>query len=231
MRKCILVFFLLLSLKERVFAYYLHVENLSQSDFRSFVEDVGTLMGKGGGRFDVENLKIEFQTVLLDIGRLESHWRNVGGENVFPELLPFIEMDVSKRIYRRFGTGLSFISLPHSQFQVLSIYGEYEIIRNSAMSPSVSVRGFYAKTIQDISPHFYSVGAEGGISKRKAGVVYFGGLGFYYVRGNSDGLAGEDVFRVKLKAGVEMTVSPLIVGAKIEISTLFIYSLSFGFSF
>lgn len=225
------MFILLFSLKEEALAYYLYTEKLSQSDFRSLVEDIGTLIGKGGGRFDVENFRVEFRTIFLDIGRFDPQWVNVSENGTFPELLPFLEMDITKRIYRNFGGGLSFISLPHSQFQVITLWSEYEIIKDSVISPSVSIRTFYARTIQNTSPHFYSIGAEGGITKRKAGIVYFGGVGVYYVKGNSRELAGEDVFRVKLKAGVELIVSPAVLSAGLEISTLFMYSIGFGFSF
>ncbi len=222
---------LLLFFSSKANSYFIHLEDMTQSEFASTVEELGILLSMTNiGGFDTMGLKgisMSFNIIGADITPSDSHWKKAFEGKKGPEILPILRFDLEKG-FPHFDLGLHITSLPGSQILTGGIDLEYEIIRESIFRPSWTFRTSYSTTLFSEAPHLYSITAETGISKRKAGMVYYVGLGGLYSKGNAKEFSAHDFFLAKGKLGITFHMGFMKFTLQADISSIFIYTFGIG---
>lgn len=228
----VVVFLLFLPFKS--YSFFLHLDGMSQGEFNSLCEELSVLssLSETGG-FDSagwSGISMTASIVGMDIRPSHTYWRKALG-NSGPDILPLLRFELEKGFPFSLDAGIHLTSLPGSQFQLTGGWIEYEMMREGIFRPSFTTRFSFSGTIFSVSPYLYTLAAEGGVSKRKAGFLYYGGFGVFYSKADAKGFSDVEFFRVKGKMGITFFLRPFTLTLQVDISSIFLYTMGFGGSF
>jgi len=226
---------LLLLIPFNGFSYFIHTENMTEGDFSNIAEEFGilsTLSATGG--FDTmgwKELSLSAEVIGMDIAPRSSHWKKALKGKRAPDILPLLRFEIEKGLPWSFDIGFHITNLPSSQMEMAGFWIEYEIMRESIFRPSLSVRSSFTSTIFSESPHIYSITLETGISKRKAGFIYYAGFGTFYSKANAAGFEEKNFVKVKGTLGITFLIEAFTITLEADISSIFLYTIGTGMKF
>jgi hypothetical protein len=214
---------------------------ISQSDFKSFSQQIGALIAyrnlAPAEPLGISGFDVGVEVSAISVDKNSAYWRSAFSNDA-PAYLGFPKLRVRKGLPYGFDIGAMYAYVPDSNIKLYGAELSKALLDGSAATPAIGVRATYSKLagVDDLGLQTY--GMDISISKGFVFLTPYAGAGI--VRISSDakgflqaiGLKNETITTPRLFAGVKITPFPLFgITAEAEYTELPIYSLKAAISF
>lgn len=214
---------------------------ISQSDFKSFSEQVGAAIGyrnmAPAEPLGITGFDIGLEVSAVSIDSNSRYWK-AAFNNDSPSYLAFPKLRVRKGLPLGIDVGAMYSYVPDSNIKLYGFEVSKSILDGSAATPAIGVRATYTKLagVDDLGMSTYGVDAS--ISKGFLFLTPYVGAGVMRINSDAKGylqmiaLNDETITTPRIFGGLKITPFPLLsLTVEAEYSKIPIYSLKAAINF
>jgi len=217
--------------------------SLVQSEFKDFSKEAGFALSyfplAPAEPLGITGFDIGLEVTAVDIKEGKTYWENQGGPNEgdFPGLLPVPKIHAQKGLPFGIDIGAIYSKVPDTNIQLIGGEVMWAILKGTAATPAVAIRGSYTKLLGVDNLDLETVGYDASISKGVAMFTPYAGVGQVMINSEPKNLPlgftlkDEEITETKYFVGVKTKLLLLTVTAEADFAEIPAYSLRVGMGF
>ena len=211
--------------------------SLTQSDFNTLVEELGTAVSYNpvapAESLGITGFDVGLAVSMFDID--DNVWNKAVSDTNAPSMLPVPRLMARKGLPFGVDVGLAYTKVPGSNIKVIGGEIRKAILEGSTATPAVTIIGHTSNLSGADDVDISAYGVDIGISKGFAIVTPYAGIGNVWINGSEKagiGLADHDTSATRSYVGVRIGFIPLLnLVAQADFSVVNSYTLRLNLGF